>query len=145
MSPDNRTAPDTTSPGDQPALDADPAHRLTVTGLGGAGARLLWDSLTALHRAGLVEIDGEDESELYSGTDTTGYNFVEYFDTTGCRKSPRDYSRQYQQRPSATRRSSRPCYSPTVATKLIDQSVANSNGLSAPNSILTPMTSSRSR
>jgi integrase len=27
---------------------------------------------------------------------TTGYNFVEYFDTTGCRKSPRDYSRQYK-------------------------------------------------
>jgi hypothetical protein len=30
------------------------------------------------------------------GSHTTGYNFVEYFDTTGCRKSPRDYSRQYQ-------------------------------------------------
>ncbi|WP_246986903.1 hypothetical protein [Halorientalis marina] len=71
MSPDNRTAPDTTSPGDQPALDADPAHRLTVTGLGGAGARLLWGTLTAFHRLGLVEIDGEDDSELYSGTDTT--------------------------------------------------------------------------
>jgi hypothetical protein len=31
-----------------------------------------------------------------SDADTTGYNFVEYFDTTGCRKSPRDYSRQYE-------------------------------------------------
>jgi hypothetical protein len=29
-------------------------------------------------------------------SNTTGYNFVEYFDTTGCRKSPRDYSRQYK-------------------------------------------------
>jgi nucleotide-binding universal stress UspA family protein len=35
-------------------------------------------------------------------SDTTGYNFVEYFDTTGCRKSPRDYSRQYE--PSLTDR-----------------------------------------
>jgi predicted SprT family Zn-dependent metalloprotease len=33
--------------------------------------------------------------ELVCTADTTGYNFVEYFDTTGCRKSPRDYSRQY--------------------------------------------------
>jgi hypothetical protein len=34
-------------------------------------------------------------------TNTTGYNFVEYFDTTGCRKSPRDYSRQYNKYPDA--------------------------------------------
>jgi hypothetical protein len=37
-----------------------------------------------------------DSATVLSRGDTTGYNFVEYFDTTGCQKSPRDYSRQYQ-------------------------------------------------
>jgi 8-oxo-dGTP pyrophosphatase MutT (NUDIX family) len=41
-------------------------------------------------------------TESRSVSDTTGYNFVEYFDTTGCRKSPRDYSRQYERAPTVT-------------------------------------------
>jgi hypothetical protein len=45
----------------------------------------------------LAKLEGRVATEvLFDRVDTTGYNFMEYFDTTGCRKSPRDYSRQYE-------------------------------------------------
>jgi hypothetical protein len=53
------------------------------------------ECLAAAQRLGYFEVPRE--CTLAELADTTGYNFVEYFDTTGCRKSPRDYSRQYDE------------------------------------------------
>jgi hypothetical protein len=70
MEPDDRIPSGDTCGGDTLAPDTEPTHRFTLTGLGGAGARLLWATLTALHRSGLVEVGSQNGAALRCGDDT---------------------------------------------------------------------------
>ncbi|SMP21371.1 hypothetical protein SAMN06265347_10872 [Halobellus salinus] len=67
-------------------------------------ARTPSQHLPGASAAGLVAVDGPyDDIRDVEGyhermTDTVGYSRVTYFDTPGCRKSSRSYSRQYENR-----------------------------------------------
>ncbi|GGJ17395.1 hypothetical protein GCM10008995_28990 [Halobellus salinus] len=58
-----------------------------------------------LDEAGLASISDTvvPLAEL-EGLDTVGYSRVTYFDTPGCRKSSRNYSRQYESHAESVRR-----------------------------------------